>query len=118
MRNSKTLARIRQNQLVKMCCLGHYIPAFIKQAAHFGFDCIWLDMEHRNFSDRDVQALLATSANGIPNSDWFVTSTGDGFETQVDPTNPDIIYAQSQYGGLVRFNRKTGNRVKITLPNC
>ncbi len=47
-----------------------------------------------------------TSMNGIPNSDWYVTSTGDGFETQVDQENPDLIYAQSQYGGLVRFDRK------------
>lgn len=44
-----------------MCCLGHYMPFFVRQAAHFGFDCIWLDLEHRNFSDRDVQALLAYS---------------------------------------------------------
>ena len=61
MRKSKTLARIRSNQTVRMCCLGHYIPAFVKHAAHFGFDCIWLDLEHRNFSDRDVQALLTQS---------------------------------------------------------
>lgn len=61
MRKSKTLARIRKNQTVRMCCLGHYMPFFVKQAAHFGFDCIWLDLEHRNFSDRDVQALLAYS---------------------------------------------------------
>jgi len=54
-----------------------------------------------------------TSANGIPNSDWYVTSTGDGFETQVDQTNPDIIYAQSQYGGLVRFDRKSGEMLPI-----
>ncbi len=53
------------------------------------------------------------SANGIPNSDWYVTSVGDGFETQVDPTNPDIIYAQSQYGGLVRFDRKSGEYLSI-----
>jgi len=53
------------------------------------------------------------SANGIPNSDWYVTSQGDGFETQVDPTNPDIIYAQSQYGGLVRFDRKSGEYLDI-----
>lgn len=53
------------------------------------------------------------SANGIPNSDWYVTSTGDGFETQVDPTNPDIIYAQSQYGGLTRFDRKSGEYLFI-----
>lgn len=49
-----------------------------------------------------------TSMNGIVNSDWYVTSTGDGFETQVDPTNPDIIYAQAQYGALSRFDRKSG----------
>ena len=53
------------------------------------------------------------SENGIPNSDWYVTSIGDGFETQVDPTNPDIIYAQSQYGGLVRFDRKSGEYLSI-----
>ena len=61
MRKSKTLARIRSNQTVRMCCLGHYIPAFVKQAAHFGFDCIWLDLEHRSIPDRDVQSLLTHS---------------------------------------------------------
>jgi hypothetical protein len=44
-----------------------------------------------------------TSANGITNADWYITSLGDGFETQVDQSNPDIIYAQSQYGGLKSF---------------
>ncbi len=53
------------------------------------------------------------SENGISNADWYVTSTGDGFETQVDPLNPDIIYAQSQYGGLVRFDRKSGEYLPI-----
>ncbi len=53
------------------------------------------------------------SANGITNADWFVTSTGDGFETQVDPTNPNIIYAQSQYGGLSRFDKNTGEYLWI-----
>ncbi|MDA0660176.1 MAG: aldolase/citrate lyase family protein [Planctomycetota bacterium] len=61
MRKSKALARFRKNQTVRMCCLGHYIPAFIKHAAHFGFDCIWLDMEHRDFGSRDIQAILAYS---------------------------------------------------------
>jgi photosystem II stability/assembly factor-like uncharacterized protein len=46
--------------------------------------------------------------NGIVNADWFVTSTGDGFETQVDPTNPNIIYAQAQYGALSRYDRGNG----------
>jgi photosystem II stability/assembly factor-like uncharacterized protein len=54
-----------------------------------------------------------TSANGITNADWYVTSLGDGFETQVDQSNPDIIYAQSQYGGLNRFDRKSGQYLFI-----
>jgi photosystem II stability/assembly factor-like uncharacterized protein len=54
-----------------------------------------------------------TSANGIVNADWYVTSLGDGFETQVDQSNPNIIYAQSQYGGLVRFDRKNGEYLPI-----
>jgi photosystem II stability/assembly factor-like uncharacterized protein len=54
-----------------------------------------------------------TSSNGILNSDWFVTVFGDGFDPAVDPEDPDTIYSQWQYGGLVRFDRKTGQRVDI-----
>jgi photosystem II stability/assembly factor-like uncharacterized protein len=53
------------------------------------------------------------SASGIVNSDWFITVGGDGFEAAVDPKNPNIVYSQWQYGGLVRFDRKNGNRVDI-----
>ncbi len=59
MRNSKTLAKLRDDETVKICNLGHFIPAYVRHAAHFGFDCIWLDLEHRTFTDREVQALLA-----------------------------------------------------------
>lgn len=55
------MARIRAGQVVRMCSLGHYMPAFIKHAATYGFDCIWLDLEHRHMDDRQVQALLAYS---------------------------------------------------------
>ncbi len=54
-----------------------------------------------------------TSVNGITNRDWFVTVFGDGFETVVDPTDPNIIYSQYQYGGLVRFDKKSGEMVSI-----
>ncbi len=53
------------------------------------------------------------TAHGIVNSDWYITHGGDGFESQVDPDNPDIVYAQSQYGVLVRYDRKTGEEVGI-----
>lgn len=58
-RTSKTLAKLRAGQVVRICSLGHFIPSYIRHAAHYGFDCIWLDCEHRMFDDRDILALLA-----------------------------------------------------------
>lgn len=54
-----------------------------------------------------------TETTGITNRNWFVTTLGDGFEPHVDPKNPDIIYSQSQYGNLQRFDRKTGQTQNI-----
>ncbi|MEO0469650.1 MAG: glycosyl hydrolase, partial [Bacteroidota bacterium] len=54
-----------------------------------------------------------TNAAGIVNSDWYITNGGDGFESQVDPDDPNIVYAQSQYGGLTRFDKKSGEGVSI-----
>jgi len=54
-----------------------------------------------------------TSAHGIVNADWITTDTGDGFESAVDPENPDIVYAQSQHGNLARFDRKSGESMAI-----
>jgi photosystem II stability/assembly factor-like uncharacterized protein len=53
------------------------------------------------------------SASGITNADWFVTNGGDGFRSQVDPEDPNIIYAELQNGGLVRFDKRTGERIGI-----
>lgn len=51
--------------------------------------------------------------HGIMNSDWYITNGGDGFESAVDPENPNIVYAQSQYGWLVRYDRLSGEKVGI-----
>ncbi len=53
------------------------------------------------------------NAHGIANSDWFVTNGGDGFESAIDPKNPNIVYAQAQYGVLVRYDRQSGEAVGI-----
>lgn len=53
------------------------------------------------------------SASGITNWDWFVTVGGDGFEPAIDPTNPDIVYSQWQYGGLIRYDKKSGQIIDI-----
>jgi len=54
-----------------------------------------------------------TNANGVRNSDWFVTVGGDGFQTRVDPEDPNIVYSEWQYGGLVRHDRKNGQIIDI-----
>lgn len=65
--------------------------------------------------DNSSQAGPSRTINnaGILNSDWYITVGGDGYETQVDPTNPNIIYAQWQYGGLIRYDRQSGERIGI-----
>jgi len=50
---------------------------------------------------------------GIANEDWFITVGGDGFEPQVDPEDPNIVYSQWQHGGLVRHDRRSGEVVDI-----
>ena len=47
------------------------------------------------------------------NSDWYITKGGDGFEAAIDPENPNIVYSQSQYGWLARYDRLTGENVGI-----
>lgn len=49
-----------------------------------------------------------TSRGGITNEDWFLIVGGDGYEVQVDPSNPNIVYGMWQYGNLVRYDRKSG----------
>lgn len=61
MRKSKTLARIRAGEVIRTCVLGHYIPAYVCHAARAGYDCIWLDLEHRAMTTHEIQALLAFS---------------------------------------------------------
>ncbi|HUQ19829.1 MAG TPA: hypothetical protein VM099_09475 [Gemmatimonadaceae bacterium] len=50
---------------------------------------------------------------GITNSDWYVTVGGDGFYSAVDPTDPNVVYAESQNGGVIRYDVKTGEQKSI-----
>lgn len=49
----------------------------------------------------------------IVNSDWTHTIGGDGYLSIPDPSNPDIHYCESQYCGLRRYDRTTGNSISI-----
>jgi len=52
----------------------------------------------------------------ITNGDWFAVGGGDGFYTAQDPTNPNIIYAESQGGAIGRLDASTGERLPLVKP--
>ncbi|PCJ53668.1 MAG: glycosyl hydrolase [Planctomycetota bacterium] len=50
---------------------------------------------------------------GIRNADWRIILGGDGHDNAIDPSNPDIIYGESQKGYIRRFDRRSGESVDI-----
>jgi len=54
-----------------------------------------------------------TSEFGVTSGEWEVTVFGDGFWCQVDPKDPNIVYSEAQYGNVVRYDRKSGERLDI-----
>ena len=53
------------------------------------------------------------SRAGITNGDWYKTLFADGHQSATEPGNPDIIYAETQQGGLHRVDLKTGDPVMV-----
>jgi photosystem II stability/assembly factor-like uncharacterized protein len=50
---------------------------------------------------------------GIRYADWFKVQTGDGFQVRIDPTDYNIVYAESQNGGLIRHDLRAGRNTSI-----
>jgi photosystem II stability/assembly factor-like uncharacterized protein len=53
---------------------------------------------------------------GPVNEDWIMVGGGDGFVCQVDPNDPDLVYYESQNGGLGRRHLKTGETASLRPP--
>ena len=66
---------------------------------------------------QDNNSLGGPSRNlrqgGVSSSEWVTTLGGDGFWQASDPNNPDIVYSAYQYGNIYRYDRKSGERLKI-----
>ena len=54
-----------------------------------------------------------TQQDGIGNEDWITVEGGDGFYNRIDPTDPNIIYAESQDGNLSRRDLRTSENKSI-----
>ncbi len=66
---------------------------------------------------QDNASMGGPSANlssaGVSADEWFITNFGDGFWSAVDPVDPNIVYAEAQYGVMVRYDRKSGEKKYI-----
>lgn len=51
--------------------------------------------------------------HGVRNADWYKTLGADGHQSATEPGNPDIMYAETQQGGLHRVDLTTGEQVYI-----
>jgi photosystem II stability/assembly factor-like uncharacterized protein len=47
---------------------------------------------------------------GPVNGDWMSIGGGDGFVVRIDPTDPDLVYSESQNAGMGRRHLVTGER--------
>jgi photosystem II stability/assembly factor-like uncharacterized protein len=54
-----------------------------------------------------------TQQTGIGNEDWMTVQGGDGFYNRIDPSDPNIIYAESQDGNLSRRDLRTSESKSI-----
>ncbi len=53
------------------------------------------------------------NAFGPTNADWFRMAGGDGFYAVPDPRDFNYVYAESQTGGVVRYDARTGQQKNI-----
>ena len=66
---------------------------------------------------QDLGTLIGPSRTnnieGIRNQDWYVPLGADGYDTAVDPTEPDLIYMQTQGGRMQRYDRRSHELIDI-----
>ncbi|HYC50411.1 MAG TPA: hypothetical protein VEB19_04795 [Gemmatimonadaceae bacterium] len=53
----------------------------------------------------------------VTNAYWFTFNGGDGFYTAQHPTDPNIIFGESQGGNMARYNVATGQRNQLVKPS-
>ena len=54
--------------------------------------------------------------DGITQSDWRRLLAADGFQAAVDPTDPNTVYVESQFGGLNRVSLRGGPKGPLAKP--
>lgn len=58
----------------------------------------------------------ASRGKSIANEEWRRINGADGFVCRADPNDPNIVYAEGQYGALARIDLKSRNGRKTIKP--
>jgi len=83
------------------------------------FYAVWADTQvpyhvYGGTQDNGTHGGPSETRRGSSNRfDWYGVGGGDGFYVQVDPTDNNTIYSESQFGAINRLERKTGKRSYI-----
>lgn len=65
--------------------------------------------------DSGSAAVLSRTDHGqITPRDWFPTGPSESGYMALDPNDPDIVYLAASYGGVARFDRRTGLSQDVT----
>ncbi|HRJ08910.1 MAG TPA: aldolase/citrate lyase family protein [Prosthecobacter sp.] len=58
MRASKVLAKLRAGKVARICCCGSPVAFLPALAAHFQYDGVWVDGEHRAWNPREIETMI------------------------------------------------------------
>jgi 4-hydroxy-2-oxoheptanedioate aldolase len=64
-RLSRVKQKLRRNEPVLVTCLHLSDPSVFELASLLGFDCIWMDMEHHNYSLETAAHLMRATRVGV-----------------------------------------------------
>ena len=62
----------------------------------------------RRTTSRSAARRARSTASASALSDWYMIGGGDGFQSRIDPGDPNIVYATLQSGGIARLDLRTG----------
>jgi photosystem II stability/assembly factor-like uncharacterized protein len=85
----------------------------VSMAYHVAYDMQEPYNIYTGLQDNGSWFAPSQGINGIKNRDWIGSGGGDGFWSQPDLTDPNIVYSESQGGAITRFNKVTNESKDI-----
>src|SRR5687768_10504611 len=85
----------------------------VSQFYHVNFDLDTPYNVYGGLQDNGTWMGPSQAPGGVSNHHWRTIGGGDGFAVTTDPSEPDIVYLESQGGRIVRYRRSTGEAKEI-----